>query len=190
MNSTRIKDIDATDSESLTAGEIEGRRQVQVLMNFFRKYVAGCEDAVLSCSASTLGIRESRHIEGEYILKAEDLINGVVPDDSILLASNSVDVHGGGATANSSVYTTINAKWYGVPYRCLVPLELDNLLVAGRCLSANSDAAGAVRVMPPVMAMGHAAGVAAALCLKGGALPRELDTDALRAELKAQKAFL
>lgn len=190
VNSTRIKDIDSTDSESLTAGEIEGRRQVQVLMNFFRKYVAGCEDAVLSCSASTLGIRESRHIEGEYILKAEDLINGVVPDDSILLASNSVDVHGGGATANSSVYTTINAKWYGVPYRCLVPLELDNLLVAGRCLSANSDAAGAVRVMPPVMAMGHAAGVAAALCLKGGALPRELDTDALRAELKAQKAFL
>jgi hypothetical protein len=190
INSTRIRNIDATVSESLTEGEIEGRRQVQELMNFFRKYVAGCEKAALMCSASTLGIRESRHIEGEYILKAEDLVNGVVPDDSILLASNSVDVHGGGATANSSVYTVINAAWYGVPYRCLLPLEAENLLVAGRCLSANSDAAGAVRVMPPVMAMGHAAGVAAALSLRGGIVPRRLDAEDLRSELKKQKAFL
>lgn len=190
INSTRIKNIDSTDSESLTGGEIEGRRQVQELMNFFRKYVAGCENATLMCSASTLGIRESRHIEGEYILKAEDLVNGVVPEDSILLASNSVDVHGGGATSNSSVYTTINAPWYGVPYRCLLPLGAENLFLAGRCLSANSDAAGAVRVMPPVMAMGHAAGVAAALALKGGISPRGLGAEDLRTELKKQNAFL
>lgn len=159
-------------------------------MNFFRKYVAGCENATLMCSASTLGIRESRHIEGEYILKAEDLVNGVVPEDSILLASNSVDVHGGGATSNSSVYTTINAPWYGVPYRCLLPLGAENLLLAGRCLSANSGAAGAVRVMPPVMAMGHAAGVAAALALKGGISQRGLGAEDLRTELKKQNAFL
>ena len=113
-----------------------------------------------------------------------------VPEDSILLASNSVDVHGGGATSNSSVYTTINAPWYGVPYRCLLPLGAENLLLAGRCLSANSDAAGAVRVMPPVMAMGHAAGVAAALALKGGISPRGLGAEDLRTELKKQNAFL
>ena len=190
VNSTRIKDIDSTRSESLTSGEIEGRRQIQVLMNFFHKYVAGCENATLTGSAATLGIRESRHVKGEYVLKAEDLLEGVVPDDSILLASNSVDVHGGGASANSSVYKTINARWYGVPYRCLVPLGVENLLLAGRNLSATSDAAGAVRVMPPAMAMGHAAGVAAALCLKGGASPRSIDPSDVRKALAAQGAFL
>ena len=196
INSTRIKNIDSTDSESLTGGEIEGRRQVQELMNFFRKYVAGCEDATLMCSASTLGIRESRHIEGEYILKAEDLVNGVVPEDSILLASNSVDVHGGGATSNSSVYTTINAPWYGVPYRCLLPLGAENLAATKQFLGMPEGdfvvlpEAGAVRVMPPVMAMGHAAGVAAALALKGGISPRGLGAEDLRTELKKQNAFL
>ena len=190
INSTRISNIVPTESESLTYGEIEGRRQVQELMNFFHKYVAGCENATLMSSASTLGIRESRHVMGEYILKENELIDGVVPDDSILLASNSVDVHGGGTAANTSVYTTINAKWYGVPYRCLVPLEVENLLLAGRCLSATSAAAGAVRVMPPAMAMGHAAGVSAALCLKNGTSPRSIDPQDVRNELVAQKAFL
>lgn len=190
INSTRISNINPTESESLTSGEIEGRRQVQELMNFFHKYVAGCEKATLMCSASTLGIRESRHVIGEHVLQADDLINGVVPEDSILLASNSVDVHGGGDSANTSVYTTINEKWYGVPYRCLVPLKVENLLLAGRCLSATSDAAGAVRVMPPAMAMGHAAGVAAALCIKNGVSPRAIDPQDVRKELIAQKAFL
>lgn len=190
INSTRISDVNPLDSESLTYGEIEGRRQIQELMNFFHKYVAGCKNAVLMSSASTLGIRESRHVMGEHVLDAQDLINGVVPEDSILVASNSVDVHGGGGTANSSVYTTIKAPWYGVPYRCLVPLKIENLLLAGRNLSAKSDAAGAVRVMPPAMAMGHAAGVAAALSLKQGTTPRALNADDVRQELLRQGAFL
>ena len=114
----------------------------------------------------------------------------MVPDDSILVASNSVDVHGGGKSALSTTYTTIKGNWYGVPYRSLVPVEVDGLLLAGRCLSATSDAAGAVRVMPPAMAMGHAAGVAAALAVKGGLAPRNADPEAIRKELLAQKAFL
>ena len=190
VNSTRIANVDATSSESMTDGEVEGRRQVQELMNFFRKYVPGCKDVRLRASASVLGIRESRHILGEYLLKAEELIAGEVPEDSILLASNSVDVHGGGSGANSTRYTTINADWYGVPYRSLVPLEIEGLLVAGRCLSATSDAAGAVRVMPPAMATGQAAGVAAALCLRGNVAPRRLDSADLRAELLRQGVFL
>lgn len=190
VNSTRVKEVDSTESESLTNGEIEGRRQVQTLLNFFRKYVAGCENVTLTTSASTLGIRESRHIKGEYRLDVQELIDGKIPEDSIVLAANSVDVHGGGASSSSSVYTVINAPWYGIPYRCLVPLEVEGLLVAGRNLSASSDAAGAVRVMPPVMCMGHAAGVAAALCLKKGAEARTLDAGELRSELKKQNAFI
>lgn len=190
VNCSRVRNINPTESESLTSGEIEGRRQVQGLMRFFRKYVAGCKDAVLLCSASTLGIRESRHPHGQYILKAEDLIDGVTPEDSIALASNSVDVHGGGDSPSSSVYTVINARWYGIPYRSLVPLGVDNLLLAGRDLSATSDAAGAVRVMPPAMAMGQAAGVAAALSVSKGVAPGNLDFADIKAALLKQSVFL
>lgn len=189
VNCTRLKAVDSTDSESLTDGEIEGRRQVWEMMNFFHKYVPGCKDAKLMSTASTLGIRESRHVEGVKTLVAEDLVNCVTPEDSILVASNSVDVHGKGGS-NATQYTTINGKWYGVPFGTLVPVGVKGLLVAGRCLSATSDAAGAVRVMPPVMAMGHAAGVAAALALKGGVTPDALDVCDIRKELLAQKAFL
>ena len=190
VNSTRISGIDATSSESLTAAEIEGRRQVQELMNFFRKYVPGCKNVMLKSSASTIGIRESRHINGEYLLRAEDLINSLVPEDSVFLASNSVDVHGGEGGANTTRYTTINGNWYGVPYRSLVPLEVENLLVAGRCLSATSDAAGAVRVIPPAMAGGQAAGVAAALACSGATTPRAIDARDIRKVLLTQNVFL
>lgn len=190
INCSRVRNINPTESESLTSGEIEGRRQVQGLMHFFKKYVAGCKDAVLLCSASTLGIRESRHPHGHYILKAEDLISGITPEDSIALASNSVDVHGGGDSPSSSVYTVINAKWYGIPYRSLVPLGVDNLLLAGRDLSATSDAAGAVRVMPPAMAMGQAAGVAAALSVSKGVAPANLDFSDIKDALLKQNVFL
>jgi hypothetical protein len=190
INSTRISNIDSTNSESLTSGEIEGRRQVNELMNFFHKYVPGCENATLMSTAETLGIRESRHIIGEYILSADDLLNGKVPEDSIFLASNSVDIHGrfGG---NTTEYLTVkNGRWYGVPYRSLLPKEIDNLIAAGRCLSASSDAAGAVRVMPPCMAMGQAAGTAAAIALKAGISPKSIDTKDLITALKGDKVFL
>ncbi len=190
VNCTRIANVDATSTESLSAAETEGRRQVQELMNFFHKYVPGCKDATIKSSASTLGIRESRHVQGEYLLTADDLLQGVVPDDSILCASNSVDVHGRNG-ANTTEYKTVEkGQWYGLPLRSLIPLQIDGLIVAGRAISASSDAAGAVRVMPPCMAMGHAAGITAALAAGKGAAPRSIDPADVRALLKQQKAFL
>ena len=91
----------------------------------------------------------------------------------------------------STEYKTVeNGRWYGVPYRCLLPKKVEGLLVAGRCLSATSDAAGAVRVMPPVMAMGQAAGTAAAIAVKEGHTPRNIDVTLLVATLKDRKVFL
>ena len=190
VNNGRIPGIDSTDPESLTKAEIEGRRQTKVMMAFLRKYVPGCEKAILMCTGSTVGIRESRHVAGEALLKVDDLMNGVVPADSVFLAANSVDVHGGKNNPMVSSYTTINANWYGVSYRCLVAKGVENLLLAGRCLSGEPAAAGAVRVMPPCMAMGQAAGTAAALCLKTGATPHTLDATALIDVLRSQGAFL
>lgn len=189
VNCTRISGVDATDSESLTAAEIEGRRQIQELLHFFHKYVPGCEKAVIKSSASTIGIRESRHVAGKYLLTADDLLGGLVPEDSVLLASNSVDVHGR-LGANTTEYKTIDPHlWYGVPYRSLVPEEVDGLLVAGRAISATSDAAGAVRVIPPCMAMGQAAGTAAAIAVRAGKLSG-LDFDDIRRRLISQNVFL
>jgi hypothetical protein len=190
VNCTRIMNVDATNTESLSAGEAEGRRQVRELMNFFHKYVPGCENATVKCSASTLGIRESRHVLGEYVLTADDLLHGEVPDDSILLASNSVDVHGRNG-ANTTEYKTVeNGQWYGLPLRCLVPRDIEGLLVAGRAISATSDAAGAVRVMPPCMAIGHAAGITAAIAALGLTLPRNVDAAEVRSRLRNEGAFL
>lgn len=189
VNTSRIMKVDATDNESLSDAEMEGRRQMAHIMDFLRKYVPGCENARIKASASHIGIRESRHIRGEYRLLAEDLIGGRVPEDSILLAANSVDVHGRfGPTSNE--YVAIDGDYYGIPYRSLVAANVDQLLLAGRCLSADSTAAGAVRVMPPCMGMGQAAGTAAALSVMSGVTVRNLDVQHLRSVLKENGVYL
>lgn len=190
INCTRINNVDATNAESLSASEVEGRRQVQTLMNFFHKYVPGCEKAELMGTAATMGIRESRHVMGDFVLQVEDLINGVIPEDVIVLSANSIDIHGAQGGPSGTMYMPIKANMYGVPYRCLVPKKIENLLVAGRCVSAASPAAGAIRVMPPAMAIGQAAGLAASICLNKGIKPSDVDYSDLRELLIQGKAFL
>lgn len=190
VNTSRIMGVDATDARSLTVGEIEGRRQVRIIMNFLNKYVPGCENARLMASGSTLGIRETRHILGEYTLTLEDVLEGRVTEDAVVLCSNSVDIHGRFGPQSNEYVTVRDGEYYGIPYRCLVPRKVDGLLVAGRCLSARSEAAGAVRVMPPCMAMGQAAGTAAALAVKRGAAPRQVGPEELNRALKSGGAYL
>ena len=189
VNTSRIMGVDSTDNESLTNAEIVGRQQAQEILHFLQKYVPGCENAKIKSTGSHIGIRESRHIQGDYRLTAEDLLDSKVPEDSILLAANSVDVHGRfGPTSNE--YVPIKGDYYGVPYRCLVPKGVEQLLIAGRCVSADSTAAGAIRVMPPCMGMGQAAGTAAALAVKEGTTVRSVDAQNLRQVLKNRGAYL
>lgn len=189
VNTSRIMGVDSTDNRSLTKAETEGRKQVDEITRFFRKYVPGCKDARIKATASHIGIRESRHIKGEYRLTADDLLNAKVPEDSVFIAANSVDVHGRFGP-KSNEYVPIDGKYYGVPYKSLVPVKIDGLLVAGRCLSADSTAAGAVRVMPPCMAMGQAAGAAASLAVKSQCNVRSIDVDLLRSILTEDKVCL
>ena len=190
INTSRIMHIDGTRSCSLTSGEMIGREQVNEIFAFFRKYVPGCENARLLQSGSTLGIRETRHIHGVKRLELDDILECRVPEDTILLAANSVDVHGRFGPKSNEYITIPEGKCYGIPYGCLVPENRSNLLVAGRCVSADSEAAGAIRVMPPCMGMGQAAGTAAALAVRTGADVRALDTAALREALKKDKVLL
>ena len=189
-NVSRLNGVDATDPESLSAAETAGRRQVAEVMNLFRKYIPGGDKVRLVATGSTLGIRESRHVVGEYTLDKDDVLEGRLPADRVMVCSSAIDLHGGKGAWGTYYAMVKDGDYYGVPYRCLVPKKIDNLLVTGRCVSASSVAAAAIRVMPPAMALGEAAGTAAALCVQTGATPRTLDTAKLVAQLKAQNAFL
>lgn len=190
VNISRINGIDGTDVEDLSKAEMIGRKQVEEIYNFLKKYIPGCENAKLLGSAATIGIRETRHIQGDATLTTQDVLNGNIPEDVILLASNSIDVHGAAGAAGTKYVTIENGEWYGVSYKCLVPVKIDQLLVAGRSLSATSEAAGAVRVMPPCMEMGHAAGVAAAQAIKDDCLVRDVNVKAVQEQMVKEGSFL
>ena len=190
INTTRVQRLYGTDARDLTRAEIEGRRQVQALMAFFRKWLPGFERVELLDTATQIGVRETRRIQGEYTLTLQDLAEGREFEDVIALAGYPVDNHsptddGGGATGE---WKTANI--YQIPYRSLVPLRIEQLLVAGRSLSATHEALAAVRVMPPAFAMGQAAGTAAALAAVHKIPPRRVPVPALQDTLVRQGAYL
>jgi hypothetical protein len=190
INTSRIMGIDGTNSESLTYGEQVGREQVDEIFAFLKKYVPGCQNAKLLQSGNTLGIRETRHIHGLKTMTLDDVLECRVPDDSIMIAANSVDVHGRFGPTSNEYITIPEGKYYGVPYGCLVAENRSNLLVAGRCVSAESEAAGAIRVMPPCMGMGQAAGTAAALACFENIDVRKMDVKKLRCQLEKDGVVL
>ncbi len=190
INTSRIMGVDGTSSESLTAAELEGRRQVKEIFGFLKKYVPGCENAKLLQTGSTVGIRETRHIVGKKRLTLDALLNCEKPEDSVMVAANSVDVHGKFGPRSNEYITLPEGEYYGVPYGCLVPEGMTDLLVAGRSISADPEAAGAIRVMPPCMALGQAAGAAAALAVKDGVSVDAVNIDTLRKVLAEQNVVL
>ena len=190
INTSRVMHIDGTKSESLTEGEIEGRKQVREIFAFLKKYVPGFENSRLILSGSTIGIRETRHIEGIRTLTTDSILNCEVPEDSILLAANSVDVHGKYGPKSNEYITIPEGKCYGIPYGTMIPPAFSNLAVAGRCISADCEAAGAIRVMPPCMGIGQAAGTAAAMALAENVDLRQLNVNRLRKKLTANGVML
>jgi hypothetical protein len=201
INATRITEVDGTDVCSLTRAEMEGRRQIIHLVDFFRAHVPGLEDAYVTGTAPFTGIRETRRIMGEYILTGEDVLAGRRFDDAVARAAYPIDIHdalGRGtsfghasrsdsaAAGNDGIVYIAGDGSYDIPYRCLVPIDVDDLLVAGRAISATHEAQAAVRVMVTSMAIGQAAGTAAALCCGSTVRPRRLDARALQRALLAQ----
>ena len=188
-NITRLHDIDGTNPEDLTRAEIEGRRQVMKVFAFMRERCPGLENARLLDVATQIGIRETRRIHGLYTLTGEDVLRGARFEDAIARCAYPIDIHDPTGTRGQLVGLE-SAGYYEIPYRCLVPERVDNLLVAGRCLSATHEAAASARVIPPVYAMGQAAGTAAALCARERLRPRDLDGRRLRETLRTQGAIV
>jgi hypothetical protein len=190
VNTTRLLGLDGTNPDDLTRAEIDGRKQVFALVEFMRRQCPGLANVKLRETAAQIGVRETRRIIGEYVLTQEDLASGRHFDDVIALAAYPVDIHPVDGAGGGLRHDLKTADVYEIPYRSLVPLRVEDLLVAGRSLSATHEAAGAVRVMPPCFAMGQAAGAAAALAVERAIPPRRVDLPELQAELRKQGAIL
>jgi hypothetical protein len=191
VNMTHIIDIDSTRAEDLTAATIEGRRQAHHLTEVFRKVVPGMEKCYLISTAPSLGLRESRRIRGMVTISGDDLMNQRAWDDSIGHGSFYIDIHNpAGPGMGDQTWRPPKGFYYQIPYGALVPEKVDNLLVAGRCISADHVALGSLRIMATCTVMGEAAGCAAMLSLHEEVPPRELDTLLLGRQLKKQGALI
>lgn len=134
-------------------------------------------------------MRESRHLLGAYVLKADDLLSNRMFPDAVAMGGYPIDIHSPDGAAMRHRFLE-PGSWYSIPYRCLRAEGFPNLLVAGRCLSATHEACTAVRVTPLLMAVGQAAGSAAALCAKSASDVGSLDPATLRDRLLGEGAFL
>jgi hypothetical protein len=189
VNSTRITNAYGIDVWDLTCAEIEGRQQVAQLTSFFRKYVPGFERAYVAQTAANVSVRETRRIMGEYKLTSEDVLNAHKFDDVIALGSYPIDVHN--PLGRGTFLKKIKAgSAYDIPLRCLVPLKVDNLLVAGRCISGTHIANASYRTMPICFATGQAAGVCGALSAIENKKPRNTPYCTVQEELLRQGAIL
>ena len=188
FNISRVS-LDATDPFELSAGEVEGRRQAFAAAGFLAAHVPGCEAGRLVALAAQLGIRESRRVRGDLVLTAEDLRAERRFPDAIAVGAYPMDIHP--ARGSGLHFETLGGdRSYEIPYRCLLPVGLDNALVAGRGISASHGAHASTRVMPTTMAIGQAAGAAAALACAGNGGSRQVDTGILRERLRQAGAFL
>ena len=192
VNMALVKGVDATDNRDLTTAEITGGECVWKTMEFLRKYVKGFKNAFVSEIAPFVGIRETRRIVGDFILDVDDMKACTRFEDRIAMGGRGVDIHDptpDGSQSCGSMYTRFPDAYY-FPYGCLLPKNLENILLAGRCISVGYVAFGSTRVMAQGMAAGQAAGTAAALSASRGVSPREVDIAELQSLLKQQGAVI
>jgi len=189
--------VDATDERSLTEAMLWGRKSMLEYEKYYKEYLKGYEDMTLCATGAYLGVRESRRIIGDYVLNVNDFEARASFDDEIGRFSYPVDIHIMKPDKNAfetfhNAHTNMRYKEgesYGIPYRCLVPGKLKNVLVAGRCVSTDREMQSSIRVMPGCYIMGQAVGVAATMTGEGGDV-RAIDIGVLQDKLKAMGGFL
>jgi hypothetical protein len=179
--------VDGRLSESLSRATVELYTNLVPLVKFFRSHIPGFSRCTLCDAEPEIQLRETRRIEGEYSLSTEDAINARVFPDGIAVGGYFIDIHNPG---DSTGTWELLERSYEIPFRCLIPKGVDNMVAAGRCISGSRKAAGSYRVMATCMALGQAAGLAAAASAKGGEAMRELDVELLRKSLSAEGAIV
>jgi hypothetical protein len=191
--------VDSTDEASVTRALVQARKTMSEYEHYYKNYLTGFENMELVTTGALLGIRESRRILGDYVLNVEDFKNRAVFPDEIGRYCYPVDVHP--AVPNKDTYAQFDQEYrrqyvykkgesYGIPYRCLTPQGLDNILVAGRCISVDRIILGSIRVMPGCYITGQAAGMAASLAAKNNITTREVNIGQLQNSLKRIGAYV
>lgn len=187
FNTTRIVKHNPTDVFDVSRAEIEARRQVYEMVCFLKENSKAFEHSTLVSIASDIGVRESRKLKGVHILNADELKAMTRFEDSIALGNYDIDIHNPTGSGTSH-YFFKPGEYYTIPYRSLVPNEIDNLLVAGRCISTTHEAQASIRIMPICTCLGEAAGTAVAVAHKAGTNTHDVDVKAVQSKLKENGA--
>ncbi len=187
LNMTNAIKVDGTKASDLTQAEITCRSQMNEIISFIREFVPGCENAYIMSSASVIGVRETRHVKGEQMLTENDIMEARIFEDWVVSKAHfNFDVHnlnGAGLDETGSQKHFKQKKWYTIPYGCLLPAKIDNLVLAGRNISGTHMAHSSYRVMPICANMGQAAGIAAAAAVQIGVTPREVPVGDIQKKL-------
>lgn len=183
---TRVPGVAPDDIEGISRAEADGRTQAQEYFRFLKAMVPGYEEAVLVSTSPWIGVRETRRILGDYQLNGDDVLAARRFEDGIARCGAPIEDHHAGRDTRWAYIP--NSGTYTIPFRALLPRNLDGIVVAGRCLSSTHDAHASARSIGTCMAMGQAAGSAAALAVAGNIMPREVPTEELLDLLDRQGA--
>lgn len=189
FNTTRVVKMNPTSAEDVTNAEILARKQVYEIYEFMKKYSDGLENSFLMMTAAEIGVRESRMIVGDYVLTENDCRAFTKFDDSIAACNYDIDIHNPEGCGTSHYYFP-EGEYYTIPYRSLIPQKVNNMLVAGRCISSDHGAQASYRIMPTVCCIGEAAGAAIGLAAKKQINVRDIDVKELQRTLKNNMAFV
>lgn len=190
VNTVRVSEKNGADAYELSEAEIEGRRQLKKVIRFLNGYVPGMERAHITSIPNGIGVRETRRIDGEYVLNGRDIIEGRKFEDCIARNGYCIDIHDPKGNGWGVSHIQSEDQSYDIPYRCIVPKRIDNLLIAGRCISTTAEALASTRIMPSCMALGQAAGLAAAICADTKVVPRKLEVAKMQAILRKNGALV
>ena len=192
FNTTRVVKHNPVDPFDVTRAEMEARRQVQELLDFFRvNKLAGMENARLVYTAPSIGVRESRMLVGDYVLTGQNLVDCTKFDDAIAAGNYDIDIHNPEGSGTSHYYFPAGT-WYTIPFRSLIPkaADADNLLVGGRCISVDHEAQASVRIIPICTTTGEAAGVGAAVANREGTTVQSADVKEIQRILVETGAYI
>jgi hypothetical protein len=199
VNTMRLPGVNGIDGASRTRGLMQGRREALQLLSIFRKHFPGLAGAEIKAIAPTLGIRETRRIKGAFRLTTEDLTRGRRFEDTVGFSIYGWDLPD---PKRPSVQPLVDESTGGyinkvdkalstpIPYRVMVPQPIENLVTPGRSISVERDVLGPLRVMAPSMAMGEAAGTAAALMMENGVSAAAVDIGRLKERLRSCGAIV
>jgi len=189
INVSRIQGLNGTDPYDISKAEMIGRQQCTEIFEFLVKRCPGFERAIRMDTSAQVGIRETRRIEGLYTMTEEDVLEGKIFADSLVLGGYPIDIHSPDKPETETKFFRLGTI-YGVPLRSVLTSEVTNLFMNGRCLSATHEALAGIRTTPQLMGLGQGVGTVAAMAVKTGRPPLEIPFADIRAALEAEGAFL